>query len=245
MDFNIKKPKHIIALLILLFAFFLIIVSPILSFVGYYPSTSDIELSEIVIVISSIFTIFIFVGVPYLWILLVNDTASIKGFLKELNVKIKGLPMALVWAFVAVVLMFAIEIIIGLILYQLGYVNDEVSNVQDLAASLSIGSIIFVVIFQSASEEVFFRGFLLKKMDSLYGKEIAIVLSSVLFGLAHLSYANPYVGVMSALIGVVLGYFYIKTRNLVTVIAAHILFNSASFFLFFIYQSLGFEALIL
>ena len=104
---------------------------------------------------------------------------------------------------------------------------------------------LFIVVFQSTTEEIFFRGFLLDKINTLAGKEIAILTTAILFGMAHLSYGKIYPALMTGVFGILLGYVVMKTKNLNTAIIAHILFNITSFALYIASQSLNLEALIL
>ncbi len=244
MDFSIKKPSHIFALLVLLFTLFLLILSPILSFFGTLPSAQDIELSESLIMIGSIITIIIFIGTPFVWYLLVNKF-SIREMLSSLKIRKQGLDVTLAWAITVVIVMFAIMFVIGLILYQQGVVEEEITNIEELAGNLSLISMFFIVVFQSATEEIFFRGFLLDKINSLAGKEIAILTTALLFGMAHLSYGKIYPALMTGVFGILLGYVVMKTKNLNTAIIAHILFNFTSFALYIASQSLNLGALIL
>jgi membrane protease YdiL (CAAX protease family) len=244
MDFTIRKPAHILALLVLLFAFFLLIISPILSIFGTLPSTNDIQLSEWIIIFGSIIAILIFIGTPYLWYLLVNKY-SIKQMFQAMNLRKKGLLMASIGALIAVTVMYIIVLVLGIILTQYGAVEEEVTNIQDLAGNLTIGSMIFIILFQSTSEEIFFRGFLLEKINSFAGKPAAILITALLFGLAHLSYGKLYPAVMTIILGLILGYLVLKTKNLYSAIIAHILFNTASFTLYYLAELLEFEALIL
>ena len=71
-------------------------------------------------------------------------------------------------------------------------------------------------------EEMAFRGIILNSIAHKYGYKIAIILSGILFGLMHLSLVNlfPLISV-----GIILGYFYNKTKNLWTSIVAHMCFN--------------------
>lgn len=244
MDFRITKPTHIFALLVLLFALFLLIVSPILSFFGTLPSTQDIQLTEPIILVGAVIAILIFLGTPFLWYLLVNKF-SIKEMLINLKIRKQGLDMAVLWAVVTVIIMFVLAIVLGLIFSQLGFIEEELTNIQDLAGNLSLGSMIFIIIFQSASEEIFFRGFLLEKIHSLAGKEIAIISTALLFGIAHLTYGKIYPAFMTIILGLLLGYIVVRTKNLNSAIIAHVLFNVASYAFYLVYQSLDIEALIL
>jgi len=130
---------------------------------------------------------------------------------------------------------------IGYLLYASGIVdeNTDISNVEDLAGGLSIFSMFFIIIFQSIGEEVFFRGFLLEKIDSFAGKNIAIIVTAILFGLAHMSYGKLYPVIMPMIMGIVLGYIVLKTKNLYSSIVAHMLFNFASFVLYLFAKNLS------
>ena len=246
MDFNIKKPTHIFALLVILFAFFLIIVYPALSFFGVFPSTqtAGMEITESLILFSSIIAVLIFLGTPFLWYLLVNKY-SIKEMLFNLKLRSERIDEAFLWGILAAIAMLVIVFVIGYLLYALGVDQENLSNIEDLAGKLSIASMLFIIVFQSISEEIFFRGFLLEKIDSIAGKKMAIFVTAILFGLAHMSYGKIYPAIMPIIMGIFLGYIVVKTKNLYSAITAHMIFNFASFILYIFAQSLNLEALIL
>jgi hypothetical protein len=246
MDFNIKKPAHILALIILLGIFFLLIVYPALSFFGLFPSvgTTEIELSEPLILFSSVITVLIFFAVPVIWYLLVNKY-SIKEMLSSLKLRSERIDEAFLWGILAAIAMLIIVFAIGFILYSFGYDSEDLSNVDVLAGNLSIASMAFIIIIQSFSEEVFFRGFLLDKIDSVAGEKMAIFVTALLFGLAHMSYGKIYPVIMPVVMGFLLGFVVCRTKNLYSAIVAHMAFNFASFVLYLFAQSLEIEALIL
>lgn len=246
MDFNIKKPAHILALIILLGVFFLIIIYPALSFFEVFPSveTGEIELTEPLILFSSVITVLIFLVVPIIWYLLVNRY-SIKEMLSYLKLRSERIDEAFLWGILAAITMLVIVFIIGFALYSFGYDQEDLSNVDVLAGNLSIASMAFIIIVQSFSEEVFFRGFLLDKIDSVAGEKMAIFVTALLFGLAHMSYGKIYPVIMPVIMGFLLGFVVFKTKNLYSAIIAHMAFNFASFALYLFAQSLGSGALIL
>jgi len=86
MDFNFKKPLHIFSLLVLIFAFFMIIISPFLSFFLTPNTTENLDYTETLLLFASIITVLIFVGVPFIWFYFVNGL-SIKEMYKELQLK--------------------------------------------------------------------------------------------------------------------------------------------------------------
>ena len=145
--------------------------------------------------------------------------------------------MAIFWGVVSVIVMFVILFVIGIILTFYGFNLDESSNITDLEQFFSLPSIFLIVAFQPIGEEIFFRGFLLDKINAMAGQETAIVLTSILFGMAHLTYGNIYPAIMTGILGLILAYMVLKTKNLLTSIVAHILFNVASVTLYIIGQS--------
>ena len=72
-------------------------------------------------------------------------------------------------------------------------------------------------------EEVVFRGFLLASLTKWLPTPGAVLFSSVLFGLAHLA---PRDFVELVVLGMVLGFSYARTRNLLTPMMIHSLWNS-------------------
>jgi len=72
-------------------------------------------------------------------------------------------------------------------------------------------------------EEVVFRGFLLASLTKWLPTPGAVLFSSVLFGLAHLA---PRDFVELVVLGMVLGFSYARTRNLLTPMLIHSMWNS-------------------
>jgi membrane protease YdiL (CAAX protease family) len=81
-------------------------------------------------------------------------------------------------------------------------------------------------------EEVLFRGIILDGFLNRYKPGKAIFWSALLFGLFHL---NPWQFIPAFLIGLLLGYIYLKTRSLIPVIFIHIINNSFSYLMVYIF----------
>ncbi|MEF8848193.1 MAG: type II CAAX endopeptidase family protein [Candidatus Thermoplasmatota archaeon] len=244
MDFNYKKPSHIFALIILIFTLFILVISPILTYLKMLPSTGEVEINEYIMLLSSIITVLIFLGTPFIWYISVNRI-KIKEMLKRLKIKTKNIENAALWGFIATILMFTVVFLIGSIITYYGYTEEELSNIQDLARYVSMYSLLLIILIQSVGEEIFFRGFLLEKIGKLFDEKTAIIATAILFGLAHMSYAKIYTVAMTMTMGLFLGYIVYKTKNLFSSITAHLLFNLTSFLLYYFAQSFGIEALIL
>jgi membrane protease YdiL (CAAX protease family) len=198
-----------------------------------------VEFPEFMLIFSSLITISIFIVIPLIWYLIVNGY-SIKKILHVLKIRFEGIDNAVLWGFIGAVIMVFLIIILGNILFILGVDEENLSNVSELAENLSFISMLFIIVFQSISEEIFFRGFLLEKIDMFAGTRIAIISTAVLFGLAHLTYGKIYPAVVPMIMGVLLGYLVVKTKNLFSAIIAHILLNFTSFIIYFYAKSLGF-----
>jgi membrane protease YdiL (CAAX protease family) len=81
-------------------------------------------------------------------------------------------------------------------------------------------------------EEVLFRGVILDGFLNRYKPGKAIFWSALLFGLFHM---NPWQFIPAFLIGLLLGYIYFKTRSLFPVIFIHIINNSFSYLMVYIF----------
>jgi membrane protease YdiL (CAAX protease family) len=90
--------------------------------------------------------------------------------------------------------------------------------------------VVFVTVGAPFVEELFFRGLLLRSLERRAGTVWAIVLSSVLFGLAHpegLPFgAQALVSTSLAALAVVLAILAVRTGRLGPTIAAHAAFNA-------------------
>jgi len=93
------------------------------------------------------------------------------------------------------------------------------------------GSILALVIVAPMTEELLFRGLFLRGFLGRYAPHKAILGSAMLFGLFHL---NPWQFVHTTAIGILLGWWFFKTRSLIPCIFGHALNNS----LLFIYRDM-------
>lgn len=85
-------------------------------------------------------------------------------------------------------------------------------------------SIFTVAIVPAICEEILFRGVILSHLLP-YGRTVAIMGSGLLFGLMH---GNPLQFFYTALLGVVLGYVYVKTQSLAVCMVLHFVNNGLS-----------------
>jgi membrane protease YdiL (CAAX protease family) len=239
MDFNIRKPAHIFAFIVLLFVVFFVVVLPLVFFfLGSSSSLNTIKITDTLLILNAIIYLALFLGAPFLWYLLVNHE-SIKQMFDSLRLRTKGMTRAVIWGIVAAITIVILEFIISLLLIISGQVQENFSNVPILFAYTSPFVMLFVILVQSPAEEIFFRGFLLGKIDAVAGGKIAIISTAIFFGLAHFSYDKPLLVLVIILMGVILGFIVVKTKNLFSSVTAHVLVNLTAFVLYLIGKSLG------
>jgi membrane protease YdiL (CAAX protease family) len=247
MEFTVKKPMHVIALLGVLGSLALFIGYPVVSlFLNteipsiYSPSMTPVQ--RMSIEISLLFTQFLFVfigliGVPLIWYKVVNRL-TLKEMFGRLQLKRDGLSDALLWGFITVIIAFAFTMGFGLLyLYITKTDPSTFSNIPDLQQLFSISSLYILVTVQPFCEEFFFRGFLFEKILKKAGPILAIITTSVLFGISHLSYTYAYAAIIAIILGVLLSIVVYKTKNLYSAIFAHTLINITSLTLYFFGKS--------
>ena len=78
-------------------------------------------------------------------------------------------------------------------------------------------------------EELFFRGLVLKNFQKIYSPVYAILLSSILFGIYHLSFDTL---IIQIILGLLLGIIFYKTNSLIIVMLAHMIWNALCIFQF-------------
>lgn len=81
-----------------------------------------------------------------------------------------------------------------------------------------ISTLLALVLVAPVTEEILFRGWLLKELQQRYGTAPALVWSSTLFGLVHF---EPSAVVYATLAGLVLGAVALRTRSTLASIAMH------------------------
>ena len=96
---------------------------------------------------------------------------------------------------------------------DLGKVGDVVLKLRETSPLL----LIYLLVARVIAEEVFFRGFLLKR--------IGLIPSTLLFGIAHISYGSVAEIIGALILGAVLAKAFEKNGNLIPNIFAHMFYN--------------------
>ncbi|PHM66130.1 Tir [Xenorhabdus stockiae] len=110
----------------------------------------------------------------------------------------------------------------------LGREESWISNLADLSGITLFLYIISMCIAAPIIEEIVFRGFLLNAGIGYgkIGKNIAIIIASLLFSAAHMQYSSPTTFIMLFVFSVILCHVRIYTRSLITPIVLHALYNT-------------------
>ena len=120
---------------------------------------------------------------------------------------------------------FGISVVIGIVLNLLGLPVEEqewaVELFRDRARLMQL--LPWIVLIVPFSEEVFFRGYVLRFLNERAGLSTAVVVSTALFALVHF---NPTGIVVYLGIGAVLAYAYLRSGSIVTPVLAHAVHNS-------------------
>ncbi|RLF31848.1 MAG: hypothetical protein DRM98_04895 [Thermoplasmata archaeon] len=254
MDFNIKKPLHILALLLLCITLFTILVAPVLSFINILPSTQSQqykELAESITLISEMYILifqlfiafFLLILIPIIWYILVNNCSSKEAF-NRLKLRLENIDIAFLYGILAAICMYILSFLLVFLLQSMGAKISDLSNIPDIEEMFSPVSMFLLIAVMPVAEEIFFRGFLLDKISSFAGDKFAVFSTAVLFGIAHMSYAKVFPVLFPIIMGLLLAYIVVKTKNLYSSIIAHVTFNIAAFVIYFLGKSLV-QALIL
>lgn len=244
MDFNFRKPIHILALLMLMASFFVIVIMPILLFFDVI-SVQDPDVVQafeylnqiFLLIFQLILALVLFILIPIFWYLLVNNS-TLKQSLYKMRIRLENIDIAFLYGILAIIAMYALSFILVAILEFSGANIQDISNIQDIEQYFSPIPMFFLIAIMPIAEEIFFRGFLLDKINDYAGKNIAIFSTAILFGIAHMEYAKIYPVVITFLMGIVLAYIVLKTKNLLSAIIAHVTYNIVVYVMYILASSL-------
>ena len=141
---------------------------------------------------------------------------------------------------------FLIGVILGLTITALSSLAYQFSNLYRKSANyyleivlkpLAFPDLIWLGLLPGLSEELLFRGVMLPALGL---DHLAVIVSSICFGVLHLSGSGQWAYVVWAtIIGVVLGYSAFLSGNLLIPIVAHVVTNLVSSYLWKLQQSRG------
>lgn len=145
-----------------------------------------------------------------------------RGTKKTLRFSIRGLnPILLLWGFV--------------MMLAAGIVIEPVVDLLPMPSSLVYGrgvwSVLCLVVMAPVLEEILCRGIVLESVRAKYGVVVALFLSALFFSVLH---GNLALAFNAFVLGLVLGFIYIETDSILSVIILHALNNGVAFLLIMI-----------
>lgn len=118
--------------------------------------------------------------------------------------------------------------IINLIAMVFPSLAQEYSGITDVLSINNIWhALFFTAVMPALSEELLFRGVIYNSFNKKWGVTIAIILSSLIFGIYHMNWIQ---GIFAFILGLVLAYSYFKTNSLWVPIIIHFINNSFAVF---------------
>lgn len=129
-------------------------------------------------------------------------------------------------------------LVFGIAFFMGGQLRDPATLSIDL-----VFSVMMIAVPVSLLEELCYRGYLMTRMEKLWGNKIALILSSIFFSLVHFNWWSP-LGIVSPLLiilfsfnlflgGIVLGLsYYLSGRKLWAAVGYHFTWNIMAYSLF-------------
>lgn len=147
---------------------------------------------------------------------LLHQKKSPKQIISQLNLSKSKLTVKMVLIGVAVFFTIAL---FSLALAAFSSVTNVQlpTNVQQVLSGTPVYFLVFTFLIAPINEEIFFRGFL--------SPRLGIILSSIVFAFAHLSYLSVAEFAAALFFGLVAAYVFKKTKSLYPSIIAHMLVN--------------------
>ncbi len=144
---------------------------------------------------------------------------GVKNFRKELLLQKFDFKKTFLEGLKLTTIMFALLIVINVILHAAGLLDNQgvMKLVSTQAAQAPLALILSVVILAPIAEELFFRGYLLKR--------IGVVPQAVLFTVLHFGYGSVSEVFTTLAMGIVFGLYVQKNKELYSPLFAHGLYN--------------------
>lgn len=128
-------------------------------------------------------------------------------------------PLAIVYG---IILLFAANIVIEPILI---FFPESMMEYISMLGKIDIYYIITIVALAPLFEELVFRGIILNDIKRRHNTLVAVIVSSVIFGLIHFNIVQS---ISATLMGAILAYVFLATKSIWAVVLLHFLQNGSS-----------------
>lgn len=179
---------------------------------------------------------FAFVILPFLASYLLQHEITWLKLSIDKDVFKKILIKALLFAIACIIFaLFASEVISNF--FDVTSIVSEVKSRTNASRQLVLASLLYISVVNSLMEEVYFRGFVLVRLQSRFSNRIASWISALFFAAYHLitfrNWFSPSLLILTlsalTLGGLILNYFTLKYRSLLPVWLIHALMNITIF----------------
>ena len=137
---------------------------------------------------------------------------------------LKAMPFILC---LGVTAMFTVNLVIGLIPFPESWLKMLEENSDMITSSSMLMQVVCVGIVGPVAEEVLFRGLMLTALKKNMPSWIAIIISSVIFGIMH---GNPIGIIYATAMGILMGWIFHRTGSILASCIFHIVYNTVSLF---------------
>ncbi len=102
-----------------------------------------------------------------------------------------------------------------------------IGNLDEQSLTINIMAILSIALIGPIQEEIIYRGIIIKFFETKYSFLVGLILSSLLFGIAH-NYDIPFI-IFATVMGIMYSLLYKKTNSIFPCIIAHITYNLSTF----------------
>lgn len=131
-------------------------------------------------------------------------------------------------AFISVLIGFALSLLFifisNLILFLIGY-KEENPVVEDIKENMNLAILILIPLLSSMGEETFFRGVIQNEIERKMGSFASILITSILFAIAHLQYKTILQVIMPFSLSILLCILMNRLKNIFAPISTHFFYN--------------------
>ena len=200
----------------------------------YYQSSGLDHVSQSAYMVNGLLTqVLVFFGSFVLFLLITKQTISDLLWIKKPDGDwLRKTAIILLVAYLVAVILGYINGLVSELIPENSFVlySQKVNKIQTEVLSSFEGlsilyPIIVVAVLPAIAEELVFRGFLLRKIyDFKQNRNTAIIISATVFALVHFQILNL---LPIFFMGLILGYVYYESKNILYPILLHFLFNAS------------------
>ncbi len=129
----------------------------------------------------------------------------------------------LIYSLAGLMAIFAAMFVLGLMALVFDFNDQEL--VADKIADLPLFILLFAVVAAPISEELFFRGLLMRSISGFTNPIIGIIGSSVAFGFVHFAYGSIVEIIGTLMIGTILAAVFHKSKSITPCVMIHMFYN--------------------